>query len=85
MLLELLKEALPDANKLPKSFYEAKNIIRDLGLDYVRIHACKNDCVLFWKEHEHREECPECKEPRYIYAPMPNGRRFLKKSCATSR
>ena len=67
MLLELLKEALLDGETLPKSSYEDKNIIRELGLDYVRIHACKNDCVLFLKEHEHREECPECKEPRYKF------------------
>ena len=47
MLPELLQEALLDGEMLPSSFYEAKNIIRNLGLDYVRICACKNDWVLF--------------------------------------
>jgi len=43
-LLELLKEAFSDA-KLPKNFNEAKNIGRDLGLDYKKIDACPNDCM----------------------------------------
>ncbi|CAL5419916.1 unnamed protein product [Camellia sinensis] len=65
MLLELLKEALPIGETLPCSYNEAKQIIRDLGLDYQKIHVCKNDCVLFWKEYENEDECPTCKAPRY--------------------
>ncbi|CAL5322070.1 unnamed protein product [Camellia sinensis] len=65
MLLELLKEALPIGETLPCSYNEAKQIIRDLGLDYQKIHLCKNDCVLFWKEYENEDECPTCKAPRY--------------------
>jgi hypothetical protein len=44
-LLEILS-SLPRVN-LPKTYYEAKKIIGDLGLDYVRIHACPKDCILF--------------------------------------
>ncbi|XP_065620649.1 uncharacterized protein LOC136063750 [Quercus suber] len=47
--------------KLPKDHYEAKKIVRDLGLDYEKIHACLNDCMLFWKENVNLEECPCCK------------------------
>lgn len=47
MLLELLKEAFPNSDKVPNLHYEAKKVIWDLGLGYERIHACKNDCVLF--------------------------------------
>ena len=45
-LLDLLKEAFPFA-KFPKNFQEAKSIVRDLGLDYKKIHACPNDCMLY--------------------------------------
>jgi len=38
-ILGLLKEAFP-FTKLPKNFQEAKSIVRDLGLDYKKIHAC---------------------------------------------
>ncbi|KAM3248118.1 hypothetical protein P3L10_009886 [Capsicum annuum] len=60
MLLELLKEALPADETLPKSYYDAKNMLQGLGLGYILIHACKNDCVLYWAEHKDRQECPHC-------------------------
>ena len=50
MILQLLNEAFKVA-QLPKNHYEAKKYLRTLGLGYESIHACENDCVLFWKEH----------------------------------
>jgi hypothetical protein len=49
MVIDLIKRALPDGETLPRSYYEANRLRRDLGFSYERIHACKNDCVLFWK------------------------------------
>ena len=67
MLLHLLNDVIPSGSVLPKSHYEARSIMRELGLGYETIHACKNDCVLFWKELEKEKECPECHESRYKY------------------
>ncbi|XP_028085588.1 uncharacterized protein LOC114286613 [Camellia sinensis] len=67
MILELLKDALPIGETLPCSYNEVKQILRDLGHDYKKIHVCKNDCVLFWKEYENEDKCPTCKEPRYKF------------------
>ena len=50
MLLELLKDAFHEGETLPKSFYEAKKLIGNLGLEFTKIHACPNDCMLYWKE-----------------------------------
>ncbi|XP_074307835.1 uncharacterized protein LOC141642788 [Silene latifolia] len=50
---------VPEAN-LPGSFREARKIVRDLGLDYKKIYACPNDCMLYWKEYENAEECRVC-------------------------
>lgn len=36
-----------------------------VGMDYNRIDACINDCVLFRKDLSNARECPKCKEPRY--------------------
>ncbi|KAA0040682.1 uncharacterized protein E5676_scaffold534G00180 [Cucumis melo var. makuwa] len=47
------------------SFYEAKRKLRDLGLGYETIHACKYDCVLYWKEFVDLQHCPTCGEARY--------------------
>ena len=47
-LLGLLKELLPISEQdVLGNIYEAKKFLRDLGLGYVPIHACKYDCVLF--------------------------------------
>ncbi|KAL4283366.1 hypothetical protein GQ457_16G015240 [Hibiscus cannabinus] len=62
-LLEVLKLALPDENTLPGSYHEMKKIIRDLGLGYEKIHACPNDCMLFWKENENGEVCLNVEPP----------------------
>ena len=32
---------------LPTSYYEAKKLINDLGLDYSKIDACENNCILY--------------------------------------
>jgi hypothetical protein len=65
MILDLLIKLLPKGNLVPRSTYEAKKILRDLGLSYEHIHACKNDCALFWKENANLDVCPVCKESRY--------------------
>ncbi|KAM3202688.1 hypothetical protein P3L10_030312 [Capsicum annuum] len=45
---------------IPESFNKARNMIRDLGLDYEKIHACPNDCMLFWKDNEKAKICSIC-------------------------
>ena len=65
MILELLAQMLPVGSELPKSYYEAKKMLRDLGMGYESIHACKFDCVLFRAEYESLEHCPICGESRY--------------------
>jgi Transposase family tnp2/Domain of unknown function (DUF4218)/Transposase-associated domain len=63
--LALFKSVLPDGERLPKSYSETKTYMRELGLGYLPIHACKNDCILFYKENEQATECPKCGESRY--------------------
>jgi hypothetical protein len=46
-LLALLKDMLPQGNTIPETVYEAKQIIYPLGLEVEKIHACKNDCILY--------------------------------------
>ncbi|XP_024042011.1 uncharacterized protein LOC112099137 [Citrus clementina] len=61
VLLEVLNEILPNDNSLPKSMYEARKIMKLLGLDYEKIHACRNDCILYRNEFENLSECPRLK------------------------
>ncbi|XP_075645873.1 uncharacterized protein LOC142617065 [Castanea sativa] len=64
-LLQFLQELLPSSTKLPKDCYEAKKIIKDLGLSYEKIDACPNDCMLFWKENSNLEACSNCNHSRW--------------------
>ncbi|KAL4301596.1 hypothetical protein AHAS_Ahas17G0316700 [Arachis hypogaea] len=68
-LLELLKEVIPNLN-IPTSFNKAKTMVRDLGLDYKKIDACPNDCMLYWKEYEKDTSCHECGASRWIVHPV---------------
>ncbi|KAI9117102.1 hypothetical protein K1719_012101 [Acacia pycnantha] len=64
MFLELLRDAFLDAD-IPSSFYEAKKIINRLGLNYQKIDACPNDCMLYWGEDNRRETCKKCHTSRF--------------------
>jgi hypothetical protein len=44
-------------------------VIREFGLDYKKIHACVNDCVLFRNEHADAQECPVCHASRWKSSP----------------
>ncbi|PKU75846.1 uncharacterized protein LOC110096851 [Dendrobium catenatum] len=65
MILEFIKSILPKGETLPSSYYESRKILSDLRLGCEKIHACKNDCSLFWKDYEDKEECPQCMESRW--------------------
>jgi hypothetical protein len=45
--------------------YEVKQTICLLGMEVIKIHTCKNDCVLFCGDLADLTECPECEAPRY--------------------
>jgi len=59
-LLVLLNEILPEGNTLPTRNYDAKKILCPMGMEYKRIHACPNDCILYRKEFEDLKKCPKC-------------------------
>jgi len=59
-ILKLLAEAFPDCNRIPKSYNEAKNLLKELGLGYESIHVCYNNCVLFRKGYAKHDSCLVC-------------------------
>ncbi|XP_058733241.1 uncharacterized protein LOC131604843 [Vicia villosa] len=64
-LLELLTQMLLEGNILPSRYYEAKKILCPMGLEYEKIHACPNDCILYRKEYVSYNHCLKCKASRY--------------------
>ncbi|WMV18167.1 hypothetical protein MTR67_011552 [Solanum verrucosum] len=67
-LLELLKEVMPELNILP-SYNKTKSMVKNLGIDYEKIDACPNDCMLFRNDHKDDEFCHTCRSSRYIKNP----------------
>ena len=59
MILELLHDAFAQA-KIPKSFYETKKIINKLSPNHKKIHACLNNCMLYWGKNADREKSNKC-------------------------
>ena len=64
-LLSCLQDMLSVNNEIPKSFYEAKKTMNALGLEYEKIYACPNDCILYRKEYKDLLACPTCKESKW--------------------
>jgi hypothetical protein len=52
-------------NQIAESVYEAKKIIYPLGIKVEKLHACKNNCVLFRGDYANLDKCPKCGYDRY--------------------
>ncbi|XP_042944528.1 uncharacterized protein LOC122278402 [Carya illinoinensis] len=65
MVLEFLKAAFPDI-QIPNSYHEARHLEHGLGFSDMKIDACTNDCILFWKHDADKEACSKCEEPRWM-------------------
>jgi hypothetical protein len=80
-LLQFLNDLLPKANVLPRSTYQAKKIVCPLELEVEKIHACRNDCVLFHNENIVFAEHHDTSEMTKISMKMTWGRIKKLKQC----
>ena len=65
-LLEFVNQLLPDNGEaLPDNTYQAKKFLRDMGLKYEKIPACRNNCMLFWKDNKHLDSCIKCGQSKW--------------------
>nr|GEY52070.1 hypothetical protein [Tanacetum cinerariifolium] len=69
MILKVLQEPFPHGEgfKISSSYYEMKKTYKKIGLGYESIHACINDCFLFWGSGENKkmQNCPICNASRW--------------------
>jgi hypothetical protein len=70
-ILKLFGKVLPERHCIPNSLDKVQRVVRDLGLDYVKIHTCQNDCVLFFDKYANLETCPICKKSRWKVVEKP--------------
>ena len=64
--VQLYDEILPPEHKVPKDLYQAKKLVRELGLPVEKIHMCPEGCMLYWKDDINAESCKFCGHGRYL-------------------
>ena len=66
-MLAFIKRLLPKENNFPQTFYDAKKMMKNLGLGHEKIDVCKNLCMIYYKEMQNLKKCLVCKTNRYKY------------------
>ncbi|XP_050365449.1 uncharacterized protein LOC126783970 [Argentina anserina] len=64
-MLEMIKGLLPEGNQIPLSVYDAKKTLSVLGMEYPKIHACPNDCILYRNDYADAKKCDKCGMSRW--------------------
>jgi hypothetical protein len=65
-ILKLINQLLHPCDKtLPVNTYEANKFLNSMGLEYEKISACHNDCMLFWKDNKDLDSCTVCGESKW--------------------
>nr|GEV33220.1 RNA-directed DNA polymerase, eukaryota [Tanacetum cinerariifolium] len=67
-MLEFFQYVFPTMKgyKLPPLYYVIKKTFKTIGLGYRSIHACVNDCFLFWGDNKKDVHfCPVCKTSKW--------------------
>ncbi|XP_074353868.1 uncharacterized protein LOC141692822 [Apium graveolens] len=67
-LLTSVGSFLPQDHVLPVNAYEAKKTLSDLGLEYIKFHACPNNCILYRGINLNASECPKFRLSRWKVA-----------------
>ncbi|KAL0383227.1 UNVERIFIED_CONTAM: hypothetical protein Scaly_0610000 [Sesamum calycinum] len=55
---------LPSDHTLLGDCYNTKKLVKDLSLPVEKIHSCKDDCMLYWKDDVDLEYCKFCGDAR---------------------
>ncbi|XP_072064314.1 uncharacterized protein [Arachis hypogaea] len=64
LILELLGDAFEHA-KIPKTFHDARRIVRKLSIEYKKIDACPNDCMLYQGSDQDLSRSKRCGASRW--------------------
>ena len=74
-ILCMLKEVFPEDNQLSSSMFKAKKTLSSLGIEYEKIRACPNDCILYKGEYKDTKTCPTCNGSRWKAIGNTNGKK----------
>jgi hypothetical protein len=72
-LLSLISDVLPNNHKMSKDMYQSKKLLSTLGMEYEKIDVCKDNCIIFYKEHKDKTKCLKCGKSRFVEVVNENG------------
>jgi hypothetical protein len=65
-ILSLISDVLPSEHKMPKDMYQSKKLLSTLGMEYEKIDVCKDNYMIFYKEHKDEMKCLKCGKSRFV-------------------
>jgi hypothetical protein len=65
-LLRLFSDVIPSNHKMPKDMYQSKKLLSALSMEYEKIDVCKDNCMIFYKEHKNEKKCLKYGKPRFV-------------------
>jgi hypothetical protein len=78
-LLSLFSDVLPSNHKMLKDMYQSKKLLSALGMEYEKIDACEDNCMLFYKEHKGETKCLKCGKSRFVEVVNEDGEKVTTK------
>jgi hypothetical protein len=79
-LLMLFSEVLPSNHKMLKDMYQSKKLLSALGMEYEKIDVCKDNYMIFYKEHKNEKICLKCGKPRFVEVVNEDGETVMTKT-----
>ena len=61
-IIQIIKKILLKDEKFIENFYASKKMMKGLGMGYEKIDACRNICMLFYKNDQLKSSCDICGE-----------------------
>jgi hypothetical protein len=65
-LLRLFSDVLPSNHKMLKDMYQSKKLLSTLGMEFDKIDVCKDNCMIFYKEHKNEKKRLKCGKLRFV-------------------
>jgi hypothetical protein len=77
--LSLFNDVLPSNHKMSKDMYQSKKLLSALSMEYKKIDACKDNWMLFYKEHKEEMKCLKCGKLWFVEAINEDGEKVTMK------
>jgi hypothetical protein len=79
-LLSLFSDVLPSNHKMLKDMYQSKKLLFALGMEYEKIDVCKDNYMIFYKEHKNETKCLKCGKSRFVEVINEDGEKVTTKT-----